>query len=924
MPLYGREAELEEIAGALDAVATGGRRLLTVRGEAGIGKTRLLGHLRERAAAQRFVVLDGRATELEHDVPLVPVLDAVEPHLPDSAALAALGPAHTDLLAGVLPGLGARSAGHAGAERWRLHRALGELLGVVAAERPLVLIVDDVHWADSATLEFLEHLIRRPPADSLLVALGLRPGSAADQLLSAQRSSRVLGLVALDVTPLDRAAAEPLLAGIPDAGDRDRSFAQSGGNPLFLRELARDRGSLDLPGGLVAAVGAEVDSLPGDARALVRAGAVAGDPFDLDLAAAVAGLDRSAALAALDVAERTELVRVTEDPRRFAFRHPVVRTAAYEALGSGARLEGHAAAARELALSGAPVVAQARHLAYAAEPGDAQAATTLRAAAAEVRTQAPGVAADWLLAAQRIDPDTADPSVLAETLVEAGRLAAALEVVDAAGAGADPGEMIRMAVAAAGVERLLGRHDAGRRRLLRALDAAAPDTQEGGRLLADLAVAAYQRGDYAEMRKRAQEIGPGATRPNAVAAVAATLLALGDAFAGEGDRATDGVAAALAAVDRATDEELAAAAELTMAVSWGLLALDRLPEGLAVARRIASVARGQGNGTAWVIHELAAVLALGLLGRVADADPAADEAEQAARVGGNGQLLQWTLWLRGWVLLERGHLDGALAAAGESVELAAELDDSASAVVAQAVLGAVLAARDEHARARELLQAYDIDHGWICRWAPVLVESDLALDDLPAARAHAERAGSLAPGTGMAGARAAAGRAQALVALAEEDAPAAAELALAAAAEAAAAGAALEEARDRLVAGRALLATDREAGVAELVAAGEQAAACGAPRVEAEARLVLRRAGVRVGRGGPRAGGTEGLAALSPREREITELVAQGLTNRAIAGRLYLSEKTIETHLTRVFQKLGVRSRVQVAAEVARMDRSPS
>jgi DNA-binding NarL/FixJ family response regulator len=216
------------------------------------------------------------------------------------------------------------------------------------------------------------------------------------------------------------------------------------------------------------------------------------------------------------------------------------------------------------------------------------------------------------------------------------------------------------------------------------------------------------------------------------------------------------------------------------------------------------------------------------------------------------------------------------------------------------------------------VQAYDIDHGWVCRWAPSLVESDLALEDLPAARAHADRAAALAPGTGMAGARAAAGRAQALVALADGDAPRAAALALAAAQEATVAGAMLEAARDRVVAGRALLASDRDAGIAQLIAAGEQAARCGAPRVEDEARRALRRAGVRVGRGGSRAPGTEGLAALSPREREIADLVAQGLTNREIGARLFLSEKTIETHLTRVFQKLGLRSRTQVAAQVSR------
>src|SRR3954471_534136 len=337
--LYGREGELEAIAGALDAVARGERRLLTVRGEAGIGKSRLLTELRERAAAQRFVVLEGRATELERDVPFVPIADALGPDAGD--ALEATG---------------------SGAERWRLHRRLGELLARTAADRPLLLLVDDVHWADPATRELLEHLVRRPPADSLLIAVGLRAGPAAERLLAAQRSSHAVGLVALDLRPLERGAAEALLAGIPAASERDRLYAQSGGNPLLLAELARDGGTHELPGGIVAAVRAEVAALPDDARALVQAAAVAGDPFDLDLATRIAALDPAAALGALDVVERQGLVRATGDPRRFAFRHPVMRTAVHETRGAGARLAGHAAAARELAATGAPLAVRAQHL----------------------------------------------------------------------------------------------------------------------------------------------------------------------------------------------------------------------------------------------------------------------------------------------------------------------------------------------------------------------------------------------------------------------------------------------------------------------------------------------------------------------------------------------------------------------------------
>src|SRR3954451_7623040 len=104
-------------------------------------------------------------------------------------------------------------------------------------------------------------------------------------------------------------------------------------------------------------------------------------------------------------------------------------------------------------------------------------------------------------------------------------------------------------------------------------------------------------------------------------AIAAVLLAVGDATAGDAAAATAGVARALEALDPARDDELAAAAEPAMAISWGLLALDRLPDGLAASRRIAAAARRGGNGSAAVVHDLAAVLALGLLGRLGEAEP---------------------------------------------------------------------------------------------------------------------------------------------------------------------------------------------------------------------------------------------------------------------------------------------------------------
>ncbi len=911
-PLHGREAELEAIAGALDAVAHGESRLLIVRGEAGIGKTRLLGELRERAAAQRFVVLEGRATELEQDLPLLPVIDALEPQLPEPDVLAVLGPQRLGLLARVLPGVAAEADTGASAERWRLHRALGELLALVADARPCVLLIDDVHWADPATLELLEHLIRRPPAASLLLALAVRPSPAAERLLIAQRAGGAVGLVALDLRPLDRVTAEPLLEPIADTAERERCFAQSGGNPLLLRELARDGGHA-VPGGVLATVAGEIAGLPGDARALAEGAAIAGDPFGFDLAARIAGLDDAAALGALDEITARELVRSTGAPREFVFRHPVVRSAIYEGLGAGARLAGHAAAARELRTVGAPASMQARHLAHAATPGDADAATLLRDGAAAVRAQAPATAADWLLAARRADGGATDDALLAETLVEAGRFEAALDAIDDSAA---QGDEPRLAVIGARVERSLGRHEAAQARLLRALGVAAPGSSEHDAVLVSLAVSAYQFGRYREIRDWVEQISaPGVAAPRAAIA---TLLAVGGVAAGDPEGATASIAEAIDAIHDASDDELGAAAQPATALCWGLLAMDRLEEGLDVARRLARGARRNGDAQTAVQLDLAVVLALGMLGRLGEAVPAADEAEQAARVSASPQLVQWALWMRAWVLLEEGSLDAALALATESVEIAASLDDSTLAVIGRTTLGAVLAARGEHARGRELVLAYDVDSGWVARWAPYAVAAGIALGDLEGARAHAARGMERARQSAMAGPRAAAGRAQALVALAEGDAAGAAQLARTAIADATSVGATLEAARARLVAGRALVTSDRDAGVAELQLAAEQAQSCGSPRVRDEALRELRRAGVRVGRGGPRAPGQPGLDALSPREREMAELVAEGLTNREIAARVFLSEKTVETHLTRVFQKLGVRSRAQVAAAVAR------
>ncbi len=225
-------------------------------------------------------------------------------------------------------------------------------------------------------------------------------------------------------------------------------------------------------------------------------------------------------------------------------------------------------------------------------------------------------------------------------------------------------------------------------------------------------------------------------------------------------------------------------------------------------------------------------------------------------------------------------------------------------------------ARGDSEGGRRGLSDYDIDPGWVCRWAPWLVQADLDVGDSEAAREHARRAVDAA-GIGLAGPWAAATRAHALVALADGDREAAHHLAVSAADRAESVGARLEVARSLVVAGRAVVGTDRETAVAHLESAATTAAEAGATGVRDEAVRELRRLGRRIGRGGGRTSpGAQGVPSLSARERDVAELVAQGLTNKDIAARLYLSPKTVESHLARAFDKLDVRTR---AALVARL-----
>src|SRR3954447_15842984 len=190
VPLVGREKELATVDLVLDRLdrRTGG--WLEVLGEPGIGKSALLAELDRRGDARGFLVLGGRGAEYERDVPFAALVDALDDYLASlpERRLELLGRERLVELATVFPSLepiaGERASGLQ-VERYRLHYAVRALLTRLAADRPLVLVLDDVHWIDEATEELLAHLLRRRPEGAVLTVTALRPRQAPPRLGAA-------------------------------------------------------------------------------------------------------------------------------------------------------------------------------------------------------------------------------------------------------------------------------------------------------------------------------------------------------------------------------------------------------------------------------------------------------------------------------------------------------------------------------------------------------------------------------------------------------------------------------------------------------------------------------------------------------------------------------------------------------------------
>lgn len=295
---------------------------LWITGEPGIGKTALIAAVLEGAEGRRYRTLSGRAAEFEEDVPFAVIVDALE----DAVTPELLDADERALLAAVFPELGPAHADVGQDERHRVLRAVRALLGRLARDEPIVLALDDLHWADASSIDLLTHVLHRGFDGPVLLVLASRPAQTPARLLSSfEEAERHRIGRRLELSPLSRDQAAELLGEAVD----DALFAESGGNPFYLEQLAAAarRGAGVAPAGVSAVIRGEVASLSPGAGAFLRAAAVLGDPFDPEIAAETAPGDGTDALGALDELLERDLIRTADGPREFRFRHPLVRRA---------------------------------------------------------------------------------------------------------------------------------------------------------------------------------------------------------------------------------------------------------------------------------------------------------------------------------------------------------------------------------------------------------------------------------------------------------------------------------------------------------------------------------------------------------------------------------------------------------------------
>jgi DNA-binding CsgD family transcriptional regulator len=929
--LLDRERELTELDAIVAEAAGGHGRLVLMEGPAGIGKSGLLTGLRERAGS-RMRVLAARSSELEREFGFGVVRQLFEGAVAEDRDRALAGAAATAAPLFAVGGEG-QGDGEAAASFAALHGLYWLTLNLAAA-RPVLLAVDDLHWCDRPSLRFLAYLARRLDGAPVLAAATLRTGEPGTDPALLAEIVHDPAAVPLRPGPLGAGAVAALVrAELADTADPVFCTAchdATGGNPLLLRQLLR---TLEAEG--VAPTAANVEAvravgpravastvllrlarLPADAAAVTRAAAVLGESAELPAIAALAGIGEEAVATATRALVRAEILR-PEPP--LGFVHPLVRDAVYHELSPAERALQHERAAHILHGHGAPSEQVAAQLLMAPRRGEAWVAELLQTAGeAAARTSANESAAAYLARALEEPPPPGRHDAVLLALGQAEAMTngpAAVEHLQAVyGRLKDPVARAQIALGLGHMLLFTDRETEAAELLRAAREDLPADRADLRGLLHALELTTVYLGN-ADPALREELRGAG-ERPDGPLTVA-DRAHMAAASLDRCHRTVPAAECAADALDALAGGELIEVYQggtVPIAPMMTLIWADR-EEGLAQLDALRAEAHRNGslfgaNGVGmWRSHALHA------RGDLAGAEEQARSTAENTRMWGFGDVgsLTFLNGILATILVGRGDVEGARAVLGGPWDMPGHEGVRFWRMARLEVLAA--AGEDEAAvaAAEAIAAAYpEVTNPAAAPWRSLVAPALARLGRRDEALARAGEELHLARAWGAPGAL---GRALRVLGTLELDDDPAGGLARLGEAVAALAGspARLELARALAALGTALRRERRPADAREpLRRALELAVACSAGGLAEHVRTELYAAGAR-----PRTDALSGAAALTASERRVAALAAGGETNRDIAQTLYVTPKTVEVHLSNAYRKLGIRSRRELAGALA-------
>jgi DNA-binding NarL/FixJ family response regulator len=925
MTLVERERDLAAIHDMLGAAAAGSGRTVLVEGPPGIGKTAVLAEAGAQARSLDVRVLTSVGGELEQDLPFTIVRQLFEPLLRTERS--------NELLVGAA-GLAAPVFGRSQGDQGHGDVVYGLywLCANLAESAPLLLVVDDVHWADEASLRFLSHLSRRIADLPVLLLLAGRPGPVLDGLVGT-----ALGGTAPHVITLRRLSDEAVGALVRRelAADAEDEFCQAcatatGGNPFLLAEAVtnlRENGTRPVAteahriaqlraDAISRAVLARIARCGPDAVRFARALAVLETAAEPRHVAALAGLSLEAAAIAADGLARESIVTAGHP---VTFVHPLVRTAVYADSSSLLRATEHKRAARMLAADDVGAEQLAPHLLAATPESDPWVVDTLRAAAASALGRgAPESAARYLARARTEPPPPSDKGPLAAML----------------------GRVLAMAARTAEAVDMMGEAVARTEPLIERIQL----LLERGFLLVQTGRAAEAAETAAKARALIAEYG------NDLPALMYSASAGLDVITMQPPAAVlEGLAGVTSRLTGATEEDRMLLATL----AFGTVATGQSP-----ATEVVELARRAGAGSipvrdGWMLVNYASA-ALGISGLHDEALALLDRGLAWTSQLGDVWNYRYLSMLRSHSAWYAGRLVEAEGDARAALEEMPGEPSRLNAPMAAAMLVDALVERGRLAEAQQVLVDYHIsdrrptdtiimhfipiararlrlrrnepaealddllavgrflaDGGYLnpgfAEWRTDTVQAHVALGDIDAATKLADENLELARAFGAARSIARALRVKALT-----DPHRGLDLLAEAVEVLAGDQSELERAYCLVAYGSALRRAGQRNSALEPLRHGlDLATRCGAAPLAESAREELHAAGAR-----PRRDAVSGRDALTTSELRVARLAADGRTNRDIAQALFLTTRTVEAHLTATYRKLAIRGRAQLRAAI--------